>query len=111
MTISIIPKIKYFFFDGSKVTDKESFFAAIATAMDFPSTFGHTWDTFEADLNNLSWVEEDYKVLVWIDPTNFRQNHPDDFKRCAALIVEAMQIGVFKIHNLTIAMMSLIQYV
>jgi RNAse (barnase) inhibitor barstar len=102
---------RYFFLDGSKIADKESFFKAIALAMDFPDYFGHNWDAFAECINDLSWIEEERKILIWVDPTDFRNNHPDDFKLAASLIIDACKSGKFKIHNLTTAMMSLIQYV
>jgi hypothetical protein len=68
MTIDIVPKTRYFFLDGSKITDKESFFKAIALAMDFPDYFGHNWDALRECLDDLSWVKEERKVLIWADP-------------------------------------------
>jgi RNAse (barnase) inhibitor barstar len=90
MTIDIVPKTRYFFLDGSKIADKESFFKAIALAMDFPDYFGHNWDAFAECINDLSWIEEERKILIWVDPptviNNFQINHRKDYLMAFELI-------------------------
>ena len=95
MTIDIVPKTRYFFLDGSKIADKESFFKAIALAMDFPDYFGHNWDALRECLNDLSWIKEERKVLIWVDPrlsefrnppwNKFRDSNETDYIKAACI--------------------------
>jgi RNAse (barnase) inhibitor barstar len=83
---------RYFFLDGSKIADKESFFKAIALAMDFPDYFGHNWDALRECLNDLSWVKEERKVLIWADALNlFQELGDEDNKILNSIIREAKE--------------------
>jgi len=45
-----------FVVDGTAVSDKASFLAAVAAAGEFPEWFGHNWDALADSLSDLSWA-------------------------------------------------------
>lgn len=80
-----------FYIDGEDVTDKTSFLAAAARAMEFPSYFGHNWDAFEESLNDLEWAPAKGYVLLYDDLAAFADESPDDWQTARDIFETAIE--------------------
>jgi RNAse (barnase) inhibitor barstar len=68
------------YLDGSSITNKAEFLGACATALQFPSHFGHNWDALEECLTDLEWLPASGYLLLYSYPKLFAQAHPKDWK-------------------------------
>lgn len=68
------------YLDGSSLTNKAEVLSACATALQFPSHFGHNWDALEECLTDLEWLPASGYLLFYNHPKPFAQNHPKDWK-------------------------------
>jgi hypothetical protein len=103
----VIPKTKYFLFDGEKVTDSKSFFIELASAMGFLKDSEYSWADFKRSLDILINADAERKVLIWIDPYDFRTNHPEDFYLVAILVTNAAKSQpLFKILNANLTVLA-----
>lgn len=76
--------------DGATITNKAEFFTACATALQFPSYFGHNWDALEECLTDLEWLPASGYLLLYSHPKPFAQTHPKDWKTLIEIFQSAI---------------------
>jgi RNAse (barnase) inhibitor barstar len=76
--------------DGATITNKTEFLSACATALQFPSSFGHNWDALEECLTDLEWLPASGYLLLYSHPKPFAQNHPKDWKTLIEIFQSAI---------------------
>lgn len=54
--------------DGTTITSKDTFIAALAAELHFPDTFGNNWDALADALSDLSWSLTESHIVVWSAP-------------------------------------------
>jgi len=75
--------------DGAAVSDKATLLTTFATALHFPSYYGHNWDAFEECLRDLSWERvEDAKgiLIIYNDVDRFAKKHPKDWTTASGIL-------------------------
>jgi hypothetical protein len=75
--------------DLSGCSDKAEFLQRIATALAFPSWFGHNWDALFDCLNDLGWRPAPGYVLLLENPGEFRDAEPEVFDTALAILGDA----------------------
>ena len=80
----------YFHIDGKNVARKEQLLNAAATAMHFPSDFGHNWDALEECLTDLEWVDADGYVIYYDHIDGLLAAHPDQFETLVEILRDAV---------------------
>jgi RNAse (barnase) inhibitor barstar len=78
------------YLDGATITNKAEFLAACATALKFPSYFGHNWDALEECLTDLEWLPGSGYLLLYSHPKPFAQRHPKDWKTVIDILQSAI---------------------
>ena len=63
----------------ARVSDKDGFLAACATALKFPHTFGQNWDAFADCVQDLSWHAARSYVIHLQDAADFARAAPHDY--------------------------------
>ena len=79
-----------FHLDGRRVTDKASFLAEIARAMDFPDYFGHNWDALDELLRDLSWAPAKGYLLLYDHVIQFARHRPKEWQMARQILEDAM---------------------
>jgi RNAse (barnase) inhibitor barstar len=69
--------------------DKAELLQRIATALAFPSWFGHNWDALFDCLNDLGWRPAPGYVLVLDHPSELRDAEPEVFDTALAILGDA----------------------
>lgn len=83
----------------SKIADsKAKFLRSIATAMSFPSYFGHNLDALYDCLTDLSWLVPAKYVVIWRNSDVLRQHDPIGY----AGILDTLQAAARDNKNLTV---------
>jgi len=75
--------------DLSGCSDKAEFLQRIATALAFPSWFGHNWDALFDCLSDLGWRPAPGYVLLLENPGEFRDAEPEVFDTALAILGDA----------------------
>ena len=75
--------------DLSGCSDKAEFLQRIATALAFPSWFGHNWDALFDCLSDLGWRPAPGYVLLLENPREFRDAEPEVFDTALAILGDA----------------------
>jgi RNAse (barnase) inhibitor barstar len=75
--------------DLSGCSDKAEFLQRIATALAFPSWFGHNWDALFDCLSDLGWRPAPGYVLLLENPGEFRDAEPQVFDTALAILGDA----------------------
>lgn len=78
------------YLDGATITNKAEFLTACATALKFPSHFGHNWDALEECLTDLEWLPGIGYLLLYTHPKPFAQAHPKDWKTLIEIFQSAI---------------------
>lgn len=65
--------------DLSGCRDKATLLLRIASALDFPTTFGRNWDALSDNLRDLSWVPGDGWALLFDGAGDLRAGDEGDF--------------------------------
>jgi RNAse (barnase) inhibitor barstar len=65
--------------DIASVRNKDDLLETIASALEFPPTFGKNWDALNDCLTDLSWLDRKGWVLIIENCANFAQPHKADF--------------------------------
>ena len=68
-----------FMLDGSKILNRDDLFQACAQTLAFPEWFGHNWDAFEDCLGDLSWLQTQRILLIYLDPRQLASTSPQDW--------------------------------
>lgn len=68
---------RLFHLDGQGITDRSSYFQALAHLLEFGSHFGHNWDALADCLTDCSWGEDDRIVVVYSDYEPFATGDPE----------------------------------
>jgi hypothetical protein len=69
--------------------DKAELLQRIATALAFPSWFGHNWDALFDCLNDLGWRPAPGYVLLLENPGELRDAEPEVFDTALAILGDA----------------------
>ena len=80
----------YFHIDGKSVARKEQLLVAAATALHFPSDFGHNWDALEECLTDMEWADADGYVILYDHIENLLDAHPDQFETFVEICRDAV---------------------
>ena len=75
--------------DLASATGKRALIDAIATALEFPSTFGHNWDALADSLGDLSWLPAPGYMLLLDHTQVLREAAPDDFDTLLGILEDA----------------------
>jgi hypothetical protein len=75
--------------DLSGCSDKAEFLQRIATALAFPSWFGHNWDALFDCLSDLGWRPAPGYVLLLENPGELRDAEPEVFDTALAILGDA----------------------
>jgi RNAse (barnase) inhibitor barstar len=80
----------FFHIDGKNIARKEQLLNHVATALHFPTDFGHNWDALEESLTDLEWVDADGYLIYYdhIDP--LLEAHPDQFETLVEILRDAV---------------------
>lgn len=79
-----------FHIDGAKIARKEQLLNAAATAMRFPSHFGHNWDALEECLTDMEWVDAEGYLLYYDHIDGLLAAHPDQFETFIEIVRDAV---------------------
>lgn len=79
-----------FHIDGKNIGRKEQLLNATATALRFPSDFGHNWDALEECLTDLEWVDADGYVIYYDHIDGLLNAHPDQFETLVEILRDAV---------------------
>ena len=71
--------------------DKQTLLLRIATALDFPSTFGRNWDALSDGLRDLSWLSAPGYTLLFENGGDLQQADSDDFDTLLEVLEETAQ--------------------
>ena len=71
--------------------DKQTLLLRIATALDFPGTFGRNWDALSDGLRDLSWLVAPGYTLLFENGGDLQQADSDDFDTLLEVLEEAAQ--------------------
>jgi RNAse (barnase) inhibitor barstar len=80
-----------FHIDGKNIQRKEQLLNHVATAMHFPTTFGHNWDALEEGLTDLEWVDADGYILYYDHIDGLLETHPDQFETLVEIVRDAVR--------------------
>jgi RNAse (barnase) inhibitor barstar len=69
--------------------DKAEFLRRVATALNFPTWFGHNWDALSDCLTDLNWLKADGYVVVLDHIDRFRLAAEDEFVTALDIFEEA----------------------
>ena len=75
--------------DLASATGKRALIDAIATALEFPSTFGHNWDALADSLGDLSWLPAPGYMLLLDHTQGLREAAADDFDTLLEILEDA----------------------
>ncbi|RJQ80499.1 barnase inhibitor [Pseudonocardiaceae bacterium YIM PH 21723] len=75
--------------DGQKVRTRQQFYAAIATALDFPEYFGKNLDALHDLLTDLDWLPGGDHVLIWSGHKALRGAEPDSYAALCEVLSDA----------------------
>ena len=80
----------FFHIEGKGIARKEQLLNHVATALHFPTEFGHNWDALEECLTDMEWAEADGYVIYYdhIDP--LIEAHPDQFETLVEILRDAV---------------------
>jgi hypothetical protein len=79
------------YLDGQRIATKDDFLQACATAMCFPTYFGHNWDALEDSLRDLAWAPaERGHLLLYDHAKRFAVTQPGEF----SVALDILQIAV-----------------
>jgi RNAse (barnase) inhibitor barstar len=79
---------RFFHLDGHQIQDKRSFLQSSATAINFPSYFGHNWDAFNDSINDIAWAPG--FVILYDQPAHFATAHPNEWQTAQEIFQEAV---------------------
>ena len=80
--------------DGEHVTNEESFFSAISSALMFPEYFGRNWDAFADCFGELAFRPEKRLAILWIKASISLKINPYVFvKATHELLNAAADVG------------------
>jgi hypothetical protein len=71
--------------------DKRQILLRIATALDFPRTFGHNWDALSDSLRDLSWLPNAGVALLFDNGGALQQSEGDSFDTLLEILEETGQ--------------------
>jgi RNAse (barnase) inhibitor barstar len=71
--------------------DKHQLFLRVATALDFPNTFGRNWDALSDSLRDLSWLPNHGVSLLFDNGGSLQQAEGEDFDRLLEILEETAQ--------------------
>jgi RNAse (barnase) inhibitor barstar len=74
---------------GDTLDTSDAVMAAIASALEFPSYFGHNLDALYDCLTDLSWLPAGEHVLIWSNPAPLRAADATAYDAIAAVLTEA----------------------
>jgi RNAse (barnase) inhibitor barstar len=80
----------FFHIDGKNIQRKEQLLNHAATAMHFPSGFGHNWDALEECLTDLEWVDGDGYLIYYDHIDGLLAAHPDQFETLVEILRDAV---------------------
>lgn len=75
--------------DLSDCADKADFLARVATALQFPTWFGHNWDALADCLGDLSWLRAEGYVLVLDHADRFQRHDSAEFATALEVFEES----------------------
>lgn len=61
--------------DGNCITSSGIFYKSIASALLFPDYYEHNLDSLEELINDLDWIESEFKLLVVTNFSEFLKNN------------------------------------
>lgn len=70
----------FYYLNGSKIRDKQSFLEKIAQAMSFPAYFGKNWDALNDVLTDMSWAQPGGIIILFQAPEHFMRAAPKDWE-------------------------------
>ena len=79
-----------FHVEGKNITRKEQLLNHIATAVHFPTSFGHNWDALADCLTDLEWVDAEGYVLYYDHIDGLLEAHPDQFETLVEILRDAV---------------------
>ncbi|UHQ19262.1 barstar family protein [Lysobacter sp. KIS68-7] len=71
--------------------DKSTLLLRIATALDFPGTFGRNWDALADSLRDLSWLPAAGFTLLFENGGDLQQGGTEDFDTLLEILEESAQ--------------------
>ena len=80
----------YFHIDGKNVARKEQLLNHVATALHFPSDFGHNWDALEECLTDMEWVDASGYLIYYEHIESLQEAHPDQFDTLVEILRDAV---------------------
>lgn len=80
----------YFHIDGKNITRKEQLLNHVATALHFPTDFGHNWDALEECLTDMEWVGADGYLIYYEHIDGLQSEHPDQFETLVEILRDAV---------------------
>jgi RNAse (barnase) inhibitor barstar len=80
----------YFHIDGKSITRKEQFLNNVATALHFPKSFGHNWDSLEECLMDMESGDADGYVILYEHIDGLLETHPDQFETLVEIFRDAV---------------------
>jgi RNAse (barnase) inhibitor barstar len=79
-----------FHIDGKSIARREQLLNAFATALRFPSDFGHNWDALEECLTDMEWADADSYVIYYDHIDGLLSAHPDQFETFVEICRDAV---------------------
>ena len=80
----------YFHIDGKNIARKEQLLNHVATALHFPTDFGHNWDALEECLTDMEWVDADGYLSYYEHIEGLQSAHPDQFETLVEILRDAV---------------------
>lgn len=77
--------------DGTQITDKATFLAAMGAALQFPAYYGANWDAFEECINDLDWLSAFGYLIVYDHPDVLAGGDPESWRTAQAILEEAVK--------------------
>jgi len=81
----------FFYIDGDKIVDKQSFLKEFAVKMRFPDYFGYNWDAFDECITDLEWLNQNGFIIFYKNFNKFKINQPEDWKIATDVLLEAVE--------------------